>query len=519
MTLMPKNDVFDDLSETPLDVSSQGMARCLAAYVANPLYRSARFEEMTIEDNPYRRPVRPEDLSFLRFDEPLARPDSSQLSSLIGHRILLNIYDSSRPMAPRLMTAERWRDFELFYSERNRVLGEIVRPFLERHLFGFVRSEAEQAWDPDGAATADGLHAALRALARRRLEKAEGLIAALEGSSVRVDAAKTVAVQLLASTFSAPLRLSTAQVRGSLGVATLPAVRTEEAGAAGVVELRLDDLARSCGLGLDPHRYYQFYLPTTLALMNYVSGAARNPGAMFRHLGAMCARTLDSVALIGGYGARLAELAGGGIPARHQQTAHQDSAHQDSAHQDSAHQGSVHQGSVHQGSRLLAADPGAAVDAAVEAVARAALLPIGERFGPEALRRFGTGLHEYAVLLDVHDGDLATQLAWMDSEAECRAKAERLAVAIEEHAIPVELDTFVESWEECSTTHVHDDDRLLIIESGEMEFWNCFPGTKKFQPGDKLFIPKHRLHGSVVLSGECTYHQPVITPELNRQYG
>jgi len=137
----------------------------------------------------------------------------------------------------------------------------------------------------------------------------------------------------------------------------------------------------------------------------------------------------------------------------------------------------------------------------------------------EMIAAFDRGAREYAMLLDVHHDDLTIQLRWIDSSPAYRAKAERLQAAIDEHHIPVALDTFVESWEECSTTHVHDDDRLLVIESGEMEFWNCFSGTHKFRPGDKLFIPKHRLHGSVVLSGECVYHQPVIDADLDRRYG
>jgi mannose-6-phosphate isomerase-like protein (cupin superfamily) len=111
------------------------------------------------------------------------------------------------------------------------------------------------------------------------------------------------------------------------------------------------------------------------------------------------------------------------------------------------------------------------------------------------------------------------QFSWINAMPGYVEKARRLHRAINEHSIEVELDTFIESWEECSTTHVHDDDRLLVIESGQMHFWNCFGRKHEFRPGDMTFIPKHRLHGSVVLSGECVYHQPVITPELDRRFG
>jgi mannose-6-phosphate isomerase-like protein (cupin superfamily) len=247
----------------------------------------------------------------------------------------------------------------------------------------------------------------------------------------------------------------------------------------------------ACGFGIQPHRYYQYYLPSTLAAMNYLNATARDPGRVFEFLGAMCVRTLDSLALIGGHGARLATLAG---PADTPDTARAAAA-------------------------LARTDPDAETAAAVEEITRTVLEPLSHRFGPQALAAFDRGAREYALLLDIHHDDLTVQLRWIDSAEAYRAKAERLQAAIDEHHIPVTLDTFVESSAECSTTHVHDDDRLLVIESGEMEFWNCFSGTHKFRAGDKLFIPKHRLHGSVVLSGECVYHQPVINADLDQRYG
>ena len=78
----------------------------------------------------------------------------------------------------------------------------------------------------------------------------------------------------------------------------------------------------------------------------------------------------------------------------------------------------------------------------------------------------------------------------------------------------MDLDTFVESEEETSTTHVHNEHRLVIIEEGQMHFWNNVGIRIALNRGDKLLIPTSRLHGSVVLSGTCTYHQPIISEEL-----
>ncbi|WP_344656874.1 hypothetical protein [Catenulispora subtropica] len=495
MTLIPRTKPGEYSVELPAEFSVAELADYLSVYCANPLFRSARFEELEIDDDPYRRPVRPEDLSFLRYDRPFGRPDASQLSALIGHRMLLNIHDTAKPMFAEKMTPERWEEYRLFYGERNRVLGELVRPLLERHVFGFVHDTvAEQTADAPEPGTAS-LRGLLADLADRRSHAAEEVLDLVAGAGAVAEAAKMTAVQLLAGTINAPLRISplmlTAATDGAGGAhAALTATHREPHRVDAVLGAVLD----ACGFGAQPHRYYQYYLPSTLAAMNYLNATARDHGRVFEFLGAMCVRTLDSLALIGGHGARLAELAASAASAGPADTAQTEAA-------------------------LAPAAPEAETAAAIEEITRTVLEPLAHRFGAPALAAFDRGAREYALLLDVHHDDLTVQLRFIDSSEAYRAKAERLQAAIDEHRIPVALDTFVESWEECSTTHVHDDDRLLVIESGEMEFWNCFSGTHKFRPGDKIFIPKHRLHGSVVLSGECVYHQPVIDADLDRRYG
>ena len=494
MTLIPKTKPGEYSAELPAEFSAAELADYLSVYCANPLFRSARFEELEIDDDPYRRPVRPEDLSFLRFDRPFGRADSSRLSALIGHRMLLNINDTAKPMFAEKMTPERWEEYRLFYGVRNRVLGELVRPLLEDHVFGFVHDTvAEQtadAADP-GVKT---LTEVLVGIAEQRGRAAEEVLGLVAEAGAADEAAKMTAVQLLAGTINAPLRVSPVMVpaadgAGAGGLAALTSGRRQTHPVDAVLSTVMD----ACGFGLQPHRYYQYYLPSTLAAMNYLNATARDHGRVFEFLGAMCVRTLDSLALIGGHGACLAELAGPAGPA-------------DTAPTEAA---------------LAPAGASAEAEtaAALDEITRTILEPLAHRFGPQALAAFDRGAREYALLLDVHHDDLSIQLRWIDSAPAYKAKAERLQAAIDEHHIPVALDTFVESWEECSTTHVHDDDRLLVIESGEMEFWNCFSGTHKFRPGDKLFIPKHRLHGSVVLSGECVYHQPVINADLDHRYG
>lgn len=466
-----KNVRREDAGPTLPAISSEIMKEAVEQYLINPIFRAARYEELVLDDNPYRRPVRPDDINLVDFSLPLRREQFSQLSALMGHRMLLNIYDTDRLLLPRRPTPQKWHDYREFYGQTNRFLGGLIRPYLEAHLFGFVGEEAGETADRGTAQ----LVADATALAQDRAERAAELAEVLSASPYRETTVQMLAIQAVATSLNTGTRPALA-LRGLAPAAGLPAPLGAPAGTDVLARV-----ARGRGIKYEPHSYYQYYLPSTLALMNYINRAASDPGQVFALAGALVAQSAEGQAL---QDALEPALADGLDPAA-----------------DAA------------AGRAVAPATGTAADieAIVELVER-----VGGDFG---LAEFGRGMSEYGVLLDVHHEDRMRQFRWIDAMPGYVGKAQRLQTAITDNNIEVELDTFVESWEECSTTHVHDEDRLLVIESGEMEFWNCFGTRHKLRAGDMTFIPKHRLHGSVVLTGECVYHQPVITPELDRQFG
>lgn len=121
------------------------------------------------------------------------------------------------------------------------------------------------------------------------------------------------------------------------------------------------------------------------------------------------------------------------------------------------------------------------------------------------------------VLLAASD-DLVRQIAWAGHVEVHRALAEDYTRLIQAHALPVNMETYIEPSSERSTTHVHDTDRLLVIESGEMDFWHSYGEPLHFGPGDMIFVPRHRLHGSVVTSDQCIYHQPIVDRKLQELF-
>src|SRR5882762_8335412 len=113
------------------------------AFSRNPAFRAAEGEELTTEENPFRRPVRPDDLAWLNYSKPMPVEKVLMLSGLLGHRMLRNIYDADLLYVAPNANAAAAVDRREFYSDRNRALGAQAKPVLERHLFSFLEGERE----------------------------------------------------------------------------------------------------------------------------------------------------------------------------------------------------------------------------------------------------------------------------------------------------------------------------------------------------------------------------------------
>ena len=243
---------------------------------------------------------------------------------------------------------------------------------------------------------------------------------------------------------------------------------------------RYTELLAAAELLPAPGAYWQLYLNSSLARGNHLHHLAANQERVFSFLGAFVFHLLDSAVTAEHY-AEVFENALGVRPEYFEK---------------------LQVWSRH--------DLAALVDTLVE--------PFSARFGRSVVEQVHAGFTEAAHLADLWDRDLAAQLTWADSIEVYQERAERIQRHIDDEGLEIDLDTFVESWEVTSTTHVHDDHRLVVIESGQMHFWNNVTHKIELNAGDKLLIPLSRLHGSTVLSGECTYHQPIIPETMYRTF-
>ncbi|WNI18919.1 hypothetical protein [Actinacidiphila sp. ITFR-21] len=446
------------------------------AFAANPAFRAAEWEELTTEDNPYRRPVRPDDLAWLDYGKPMPVAKALKLSALLGHRMLRNVYDSGLLHLPPAAGPAAAADGALFYDERNRVLGAMAAPVLERHLFTLLESERK----PLAGYAPEQVAAAVGAYHEQRLAEPGRAFAAALSTKDRKASATFVLLQL-----SAYLPASRAAVgRAALGeydiahpgarIALLDDYRTW-AGLHGQYRALLE----GAGLKTTTGAYWQLYLGTSLARGNHLHRLSRDREKYPEFLGALLHHGIDQAVTAAGF----ADVFEDGFGTRPALFDH------------------------------FGLEPGHLGDLTGRWVE-----PLLRLYGPSGVERFHHGFADAAWLAGLWDEDLARQLAWADSIPEHQDKAERISRYIQDNGITVDLDTFVESHEETSTTHVHDEHRLVMVERGQMHFWNNVTHKIALHEGDKVLIPVSRLHGSTVLSGECTYHQPIIPEDMYARF-
>lgn len=285
-------------SQLPSTMSSDEAQALITLYVANPAFRSASDKELTLQDTPCRRPVRPEDLEFLDYRTPLKANEVLDLSALIGHRMLLNINETDFVLLPPGENQQAWKEFKDFYSNDNKVLGERVRPVLERHLFNFLEKEEVSLEKLTESSLKDYFFSTLQNYKNSKSDVVDAILSRKD----RELAINVFLIQLLGSSLSG----IPAMMRGTLGhyssiqeqLFSFLEKNRYIAGSQGEgLIAALQRTVRSRNLLDQPHNYWQFYLSSTMALANYAHSVARDHLKFFRYIGALYYQTLRSSSL------------------------------------------------------------------------------------------------------------------------------------------------------------------------------------------------------------------------------
>lgn len=427
-------------------------------YAARPLFDNT--PEWIIRDNPYRRPVNSKAVQQLDFSKPLTKSEVLGASALAAHRMLLNAYETDLIFLPETNFAAKKNDFDSYYSNDNKLLGELIRPTLEAHVFSFLKDEINIT----GKWSVEALKSYLQTIVASHEQSELEICNVVLSSADPERACRTLLIQM-AGDFLSEASASSRNILGKYGdiQSEFFKIVIDDYGY-GVHPAKhstlYENTLSTCGLMSDVHAYWHFYLPSSLAINNYYHYVSRDHSKYFRALGAIAwAETMFSHSCRE-ISKMLRTVFGKKV----------DTYYFDEHFHIDAHHGRM----------------------AFDRVVAPAIARHGNGIIPDIVR----GLEELQLLTAIADEDFKAQVAFADGVSSFKAPAPQ-------HEPKT---TRVESRDQSLVTQVFDQDSLYVIESGALDLVIGQDQSVRLDAGDALTVTRQRLHGIAVVSEECRYH-------------
>lgn len=437
-------------------------------YAANPLFGDT--EEWVIRDNPYRRPIDRRRVEQFDFGRRLAREEACGGTALAAHRMLLNIYETDLIFLPDKDFAAKRGDFAGYYSNDNKLLGELIRPTLEAHVFGFLDDEIAVT----GRWTAEALRSYLRSLVAEHEQSELDICRAVLASPDPPRAARSLMVQV-AGDFLSEASASARNILGKYGAiqSELFKIVIDDYGY-GVHRAKhstlFEDTLATCGLAPDAHAYWHFYLGSSLALNNYYHYVSRDHSKFFRAIGAVAVAESMFAHSCRKISEMLRAALGAGV----------DTYYFDEHYHIDAHHGRM----------------------AFEHVVAPAIERHGEAVIPDIVR----GMEELQLVTSLADEDFIAQVAFADGADNFKALGGQVHRRLLDGQLQRRKTTHAENRGRSLVTRVHDEDRLYAVEAGALELVIAHDQSVRLDGGEGMIVPRGRLHGAAVASEECVYH-------------
>src|ERR1700752_108267 len=435
----------------------QEIKELIGVYAARPLFDNT--PEWIIRDNPYRRPVDSKAVPQFDFSKPLNRAEILGASALAAHRMLLNIYETDLVFLPASNFAAKRNDFNSYYSNDNKLLGELIRPTLEAHVFSFLNDEINVT----GKWSVEALKSYLQSIIAKHEQSELEICNAILKSADPERACRTLLIQM-AGDFLSEASASSRNILGKYGE-----IQSE------FFKIVIDDYGygvhpakhstlyentlSTCGLMSDVHAYRNFYLPSSLAINNYYHYVSRDHSKYFRAVGAIAwAEALFSHSCRE-ISKMLRTVFGKKV----------DTYYFDEHFHIDAHHGRM----------------------AFDCVVAPAIARHGNDVIPDIVR----GLEELQLLTSISDDDFKAQVAFSDGASSFKAPVQR-------HKPKA---TQVENRGQSLVTQVFDQDKLYVVESGALDLVIGPDQSVRLDAGDALMVTRQRLHGTAAVSEECRY--------------
>ena len=442
--------------------------RLIGLYAARPLFDNT--PEWIIRDNPYRRPVNWNAVQQLDFSRPLTKAEIFGANALAAHRMLLNIYETDLIFLPESNFAAKRNDFASYYSNDNKLLGELIRPTLEAHVFNFLKDEINVT----GRWSLEALRSYLQTIIAKHEQSELEICNAILASANPERACRGLLIQV-AGDFLSEASASSRNILGKYGEiqSELFKIVIDDYGY-GVHPAKhstlFENTLSTCGLMSDVHAYWQFYLSSSLALNNYYHYVSRDHSKYFQAIGAitvaeaMFSHTCRQISKM------LHTVFGKSV----------DTYYFDEHFHIDAHHGRM----------------------AFDYVVAPAIAKHGDAVIPDIVR----GLEELQLLTSLADDDFKTQMAFSDAVESLKAPAQQIHQQILAGKLRKSRTTQVENRDQSVVTQVFDQDKLYVVESGALDLVLGPDQSVRLDAGESIIVTRHCLHGTAVVSEECRYH-------------
>ena len=405
--------------------------------------------------NPYVRPLNPDTIGEIDFSRPLREDQFSTYASLVAHRVLLNFYESESILLPRDGLASAKADFDAFYDDRLRLVGNAIRPSLEHYAFAFL----DDAVDVAGAWDVETLQAHFMKVVEEADAEEAPALRAIRKLRRPEDGVDMLLIQLALDGLTEASAMAR-NLGGAYGPeqSELFKIFIDEFGA-GVYDAKhstiFEKLIASRGLKTDVHAYWHFYLTGSTAIINYFNYLTDDHRRFFRYAGALTFAEWTFAKFFTDLAKLLNELFGPEVDTHYcDEHGHID---------------------VHHGRMTF----------------ENLLLGLARKHGDDVIPELVRGVEEIRLLARLTDDEFIGQVGWADSLDEHAERGRALRAEAGTEIERVELEPG-----HPFGTRMFDEPSLVAVESGELDLHSGgenrpFP----MRAGDAMLVPAGCLHG------------------------
>jgi hypothetical protein len=432
--------------------------RALQVFQEHPLFD--RSNEWLVQSNQFRRPLFDQTVDIEQFSKPLGRGNYFNSASLSAHRLLATINHGDYMYLPNADGPEAWKDFASFYESDLRIAGQILRPKVERFLFGFLDEQAPK----EGSWTVSKLKDYFLELPEAQKGTESKLVRAILESKDPVRAARNVLIQFSADFLTEGSTLGR-KVLGNFGEAQSNLVRIfmEENGS-GIHSSKHSTLYEKllCAYGLSdqPYRYWQYYLISSFAVPNFLTHLADDHRNFFRHIGTVYYAETTYYHISFQLSAMLKQIFGKDAETKY----FDEHFEMDQSHSQIAFDELV--------------------------------CPLLERFGASAATQIVQGYDEFRAMDDLCQDDFIEQLSLMDGIENFRVTPEKMSES--RGASFAQSLRFLGRTErdgsEQLPSRINDVDVVYFARSGSLDVMIGHDCVVSVKPDEGLMIPRGRIH-------------------------